>query len=484
MIAVIIIIGAILVLQNPFAPPAVEFVSPEEGTGVGKKLPSFSLQSPEGNEVPLSDFKGQNLIINAWAAWCPFCIAEMPDLQAAADEHDDVTVLFVHRTKTEPFSVGQPFLEDFEAEGTPITDPILLDPDDSFYSTFFGLGMPVSLFVNKEGVIKFKKVGPMDVNEIRDNIEKYFRATSSGGAPPPSGDEIQTLADGTKFIIHPSKFLSGGPPKGGIGVPIGIPAIAEDQVKLISVAEANEWLPDEELGLGIVHKGEARFYPFRILVSHEIANDNIQGDPVLITYCPLCFTGISFIREIDGEAVQFGVSGKLINSELVMYDQKTSSYWPQTLGKAVVGPLTGTVLQKLPTDTVKWGNWKQAHPDTFVLSRDTGFFNNYNGFNPYGEDGNFLSIGLQFPLEHRDNRLPDQEVVYGIEVDGNFKAYTKADMEKLGTVEDTLGGKSVRVEFDQELESAKAFVEEEPIIVETLFWFAWAAFHPDTELYA
>jgi len=174
-IAVIIIIGAILALQNPFAPPAVEFVSPEEGTGVGKKLPSFSLQDTQGNEVPLSDFKGQNLIINAWAAWCPFCIAEMPDLQAAADEHDDVTVLFVHRTKTEPFSVGQPFLEDFDSQGTPITDPILLDSGDSFYSTFFGLGMPVSLFVDKQGVIKFKKVGPMDLNEIRDNIQKYFK---------------------------------------------------------------------------------------------------------------------------------------------------------------------------------------------------------------------------------------------------------------------------------------------------------------------
>lgn len=289
-------------------------------------------------------------------------------------------------------------------------------------------------------------------------------------------DEIKTLPDGTKFIVHPDKFLSGGPPKDGI------PSI--DNPKFITPEEA-DWLPDDELGLGIVHKGEARFYPFRILVSHEIVNDFIQGDPILITYCPLCFTGIAFISELDGEAVEFGVSGKLYNSELVMYDRKTDSYWPQTLGKAVLGPSTGTVLKKLVSDTVLWGDWKKVNPETKVLSRKTGFLRPYSGNNPYGEDGNFESIGLQFPLQNEDSRLREYEVVYGIGINDAFKAYKKSDLASIGSIDDTIGGQDIKITFDNNLKSARAFDQDgEPIIVETLFWFAWAAFHPDTELFA
>lgn len=299
--------------------------------------------------------------------------------------------------------------------------------------------------------------------------------TTKSGIVKTTDSEIKTLPDGTKYIIHPSKFLSGGPGKDGI------PSI--DNPKFISAEEA-DWLPEEELGLGIVHKGEARFYPFRILVNHEIANDFIQGDPILITYCPLCFTGIAFLSELDGEAVEFGVSGKLYNSELIMYDRKTDSYWPQTLGKAVLGPLTGTVLKKLVSDTVLWGDWKKVHPDTKVLSRKTGFFRAYSGSNPYGENGNFESIRLQFPLENYDSRLKDNEIVYGIELNNAFKAYKKSDLAKLGSIEDTVGGEKIIITFDKDLKSARAEKESgEEIIVETLFWFAWAAFYPDTELF-
>lgn len=470
-VAVVFII-VVIVLANPFASRSIP-TSAEEGVTVGKKMPSFSLKDSEGNEVSLSSLEGQNLIINAWAAWCPFCINEMPDLQEAANGNKDVTVVFIHRTATEPFSAGEKFLKEFREKGTPITDPILLDPNDSFYSTFFGLGMPVSIFVDKSGIIKFKKIGPMDVQEVNDKIKEHF-GSGEGGSPSGGNDEIKTLPDGTKYIISPDLFLSGGPGKDGI------PSI--DNPKFISAAEA-DWLPDEEFGLGIVHKGEARFYPFRILVSHEIVNDFIQGDPVLVTYCPLCFTGISFLSEIDGEAVEFGVSGKLFNSELVMYDRKTDSYWPQSLGKAVVGPSTGKTIKKLPTDTVKWGSWKSVHPETKVLSRDTGFlFRFYDGSNPYGAAGDFTSIGVRFPLQNEDNRLPKNTIVYGIEVNGSFKAYSQKDVEAAGTINDELAGQEVTIEWDSDLGSAKATAQE-PLVVETLFWFAWAAFHPDTDVF-
>src|SRR3989338_7669133 len=227
-----------------------------------------------------------------------------------------------------------------------------------------------------------------------------------------------------------------------------------------------------------------RFYPFRILVCHEIVNDFIQNDPILVTYCPLCFTGIGFIREIDNETVEFGVSGKLYNSELVMYDRKTDSYWPQTLGKAVLGPSIGKTIKKIPTDTVKWGDWKKVHSDTEVLSKDTGFSRNYDGSNPYGEKGDFTDINLQFPIENKDSRLNDYEIVYGIELNGKFKAYKKSDLEQISKIEDAIGEEKIIIEFDKSLKSARAYKDDnEQLTVDTLFWFAWAAFHPETEVY-
>lgn len=473
-VVVLLVVGAIVLLQNPLDRPQVEFVQPGEGTSVGDTVPAFSLHTEDGEAVDVRDFEGQHLLINAWAAWCPFCLAEMPDLQAVSDQHDDVTVLFVHRTRTEDFSAAESFLADFAAEGTPITDPILLDEDDSFYATFFGVGMPVTLFVDKNGVIQFKKVGPMDAQEINDKIEDSFRTTAA--TPIEDADDIQLTPDGTKYLIDLGAFLSGGPPKDGI------PSIDNPQFE--SREAADDWLPDEELGLGIEYKGETRFYPFRILVSHEIVNDDIQGDPILITYCPLCFTGIGFIRELDGRPVEFGVSGKLYNSELVMYDRATDSYWPQSLGKAVVGPSTGKIIEKVPTDTVFWGDWKAVHPDTLVLSRDTGFLRSYSGANPYGEFGNFRDINLRFPLEHDDPRLPAYDVVYGIEVDGMFKAYSQDALSDAGVIDDELAGVPVTVTWDADLKSARATADGDLLVVETLFWFAWAAFHPDTEVHS
>ena len=332
-------------------------------------------------------------------------------------------------------------------------------------------------------------------------------------------EEIKTLPDGTKYLIHPNEFLSGGPGKGGIGFPGGIPSLVDPD--FVSAEEA-DYLPDEELVLGLVWKGEARAYPFRILVWHEIANDVIQGDPLLVTWCPLCFTGVAFIGEVEGKRELFGVSGKLINSELVMYDKTTESYWPQSLGKAVVGPRTGMKLKKIPIDVARWGDWKRAHPDTKVMSEKTGFLRNY-GRNPYGRAGDFSDIGFRIGVSVVDPRLPAQIIVHGIELDGSFKAYRDIDVRENKVINDVVGGKAVVVLLHPDIGGPRVFVREvngqmltfelieeefvdketktiwdadgmavegqlegtqlEQIVHEPAFWFAWAAFHPDTELY-
>jgi hypothetical protein len=331
-------------------------------------------------------------------------------------------------------------------------------------------------------------------------------------------EEIKTTRDGTKYLVNPREFRSGGPGLGGIGRDKGIPALLDPP---LVTAEEADYLSDDELVLGLVWEGEARAYPYQILIWHEIVNDIIQGHPLLVTYCPLCFTGVAFDALVDGKRELFGVSGKLYNSELVMYDKKTESYWPQSLGKAVVGERTGTVLEKYPIDVARWGDWKRAHPDTKVVSQQTGFRRSYGG-NPYGDAGDFTDIGFRLGVNNPDPRLPEQTIVYGVEVDGSFTAYTDSVVREQLVINDVIGIKNVVVFFDSELGGPRVYFSEvdgevltfsfydgfvdesgsewdsdglavagefegtqlERVVHEPIFWFAWGAFHPDTQLYS
>lgn len=284
---------------------------------------------------------------------------------------------------------------------------------------------------------------------------------------------IKFTAQGVKYIIDPDKIIPGGPPKDGI------PSI--DHPKFVSVEEADKWIKDNELVLAIAYKGVKRVYPLQIMVWHEIVNDKIAGDPILITYCPLCGSGIAYERKINAEEVEFGTSGKLYNSNLVMYERKTDTYWTQIDGLAVVGELTGTRLTPISIDTFVWRDWKKENTDSQVLSQDTGFKRSY-GKDPYGSY--YEDSYLFFPVEKRDDRIHPKTVVFGIQVNGVFKAYKEEDLKKLKIIEDTVNGVKIKVERDDAgaVKITNVGTGEE-IIKERDFWFAWYAFHPDTQLW-
>ena len=165
-----------------------------------------------------------------------------------------------------------------------------------------------------------------------------------------------------------------------------------------------------------------------------------------------------------------------------MYDRKTDSYWTQIGGQAIVGELAGDKLTPFPSDTVIWGEWKKEHPDSEVLSRETDFTRSY-GRDPYGdyyEDGS-----VWFPLENDDDRLHPKTVIFGIEVNGVRKAYREEDLKELETIEDNISGIRVRLTRDNagivkviNLDTGEEIVEERE------FWFSWAAFFPETEIYS
>jgi len=289
------------------------------------------------------------------------------------------------------------------------------------------------------------------------------------------------IKNGKKYILDPDKIRGGGPGKGGIGVDRGIPALDETNIKYVSVENADKWIEDNELVLAIIHNGIKRVYPLQIIVWHEIVNDVIGGDPIAITYCPLCGSGIAYYRVINGEVVKLGTSGKLYNTNLVMYDDLTDTYWQQIDGKAIVGELAGFELKELSIDTVVWRDWKINHPDSEVLSQETGISRDY-GRDPYGNY--YEESFLLFPVDNEDNRIHPKTVIFGIEVNGEFKAYQEDDLIQQGTINDKINGVNIKIERDDSgIVKITDLETGEEIIKERDFWFAWYAFHPETELY-
>jgi len=280
------------------------------------------------------------------------------------------------------------------------------------------------------------------------------------------------ITDGVKHSIPLNEILSGGPGKDGI------PSI--DDPKFISVSGA-AFLNDSDPGLGLSVDGESRFYPYRILVWHEIVNDTIAGQPVLVTYCPLCATGIVFERRVDGDTQEFGVSGRLWKSNLLMYNragnEENESLWSQVLGEAVLGVHTGKRLSVIRSDVVRFGDWKKAHPNTKVLSEDTGAARNY-GRDPYGDY--YSSESVSFGATFNDTRLHPKALVHGVEIDGQYKAYH--DDALSGTVTDMFAGQNIVINKIASGEITFT-ANGEPLPSIPGFWFSWLAVHPETELF-
>lgn len=198
-------------------------------------------------------------------------------------------------------------------------------------------------------------------------------STASMADPRPKSWE-NWKTDFTKTNIDVSAIISGGPPKDGI------PAV--DKPKHISIEQANSQLDDREPVIGIEIGGEAVAYPLGVLMRHEIANDVIGGKPVLVTYCPLCNSAIVFDAMIDGKRHDFGTTGRLRNSDLVMYDRQTETWWQQFTGKALIGEYLGRELVAIPSRVESYANFKKRFPGGKVMAGASGSLANYS-VNPY-----------------------------------------------------------------------------------------------------
>ena len=218
-----------------------------------------------------------------------------------------------------------------------------------------------------------------------------------------------------------------------------IPAIfAEDDLFVDAEIGNQEWV-DEELVIGVVINDDARAYPIRLLSNHEIVNDNVGGEPVIITWCPLCFTAIVFDRVVDGLELTFGVSGYLYYNNLVMYDHRSNTLWSQVAGQGIRGAYRGEQLEVRPSLMTSWGEWQAAYPETKVLSAFALGTNAEDVFDPYSGYYTTGSAGVTGWTNPND-LLPAKELVVGLVIGQESRAYPLAFIREVGLVEDELGG--------------------------------------------
>ena len=219
-----------------------------------------------------------------------------------------------------------------------------------------------------------------------------------------------------------------------------------------------DWLEDGDLVIGYTGESGAAFaYPHKILNFHEIVNEVIDGVPVLISYCPLCRSGVVYDRRLNGRELIFGNTSALFESDLVMFDWQTNSYWWQVPGRAIVGALAGQQLTPLPSETMTWASWKALYPETVVLSRRTGYIRPYER-DPFEGLAAMIDRGRTvFPTsKFTDTQLNPGAEVLGVVVDGEHRVYP---LERLGTaaINDEIGGRAVAIFIDHQRRSGVAY---------------------------
>jgi hypothetical protein len=338
---------------------------------------------------------------------------------------------------------------------------------------------------------------------------KFGCSTAASASTEPPEEGPPTIDDRLPLPSCPDVLME-SVQSGGVGKD-DIPSI--DDPTTIDAATAAEQLSLSAKSpvFGVVRDGVARAYPQFVLVHHEIVNDVLAGDPILVTYCPLTGTAQGFER---GDT-EFGVSGRLLNSNLIMYDRATDSWWPQMLATAIDGPHTGVTLQEFSVTWTTWERWRKAHPETTVLSDETGFVRNYgSGGDPYGsytpKRGHYANKRLIFPpyAGEEEQTLHPKAVVIGARSTEATLAVTKERLREAGAIETTIDETTYLAVHDPDLDTGYIYrktgaesivVDDSNVLVDQesydpdslpydrllrydAMWFAWHGYYPWTAL--
>lgn len=332
--------------------------------------------------------------------------------------------------------------------------------------------------------------------------------SSADGSTSVADGAVPTAEETLKLSMDPGEFeslaVSGGPPKDGI------PSI--DDPSFVGPDDADFLDPGDPV-FGVARNGTVKAYPQKILVQHEIVNDRLNDLPVAVTYCPLTGTVQGFER---GETT-FGVSGRLINNNLVMYDRATEAWWPQILATSIPGPWNAdpetNSLREFRLVWTSWTQWQDLHPDTQVLSPETGFAKNY-GRDPYGSynppNGYYDNENTLFGTLEEDDRFSRKRVFMGARTADGAVTFDKSTLLEEQVMTGELGETPVVAVADQRLNTGHVHLnpDERTVTVDggtvlvgdssyepddlpltgihtfDAMWFAWHGYYPDTNVYA
>lgn len=287
--------------------------------------------------------------------------------------------------------------------------------------------------------------------------------------------------DFTQTTVDLGEIMDGGPRRDGI------PPI--DNPSFVPVSEIDHLDPLDPV-MSFTHNGETRAYPLRVMTFHEIVNDEVGGHPVSVTYCPLCNAAIVFDRNVDGEILDFGTTGKLRRSDLVMYDRQTDSWWQQFSGESIAGSYAGTELTMLPSQLVSWERFAEANPDAMVLEDPTNFRRPY-GMNPYrGYDT--LAQPFLYDGPFPDGIAPLQRVVMVRHGETEFAvstaklaadgSYAQDGIEVTFAAGQASALDSEVIAQGRDVGNITVMKDGEPVVHDVTFAFVVHAFEPDLEI--
>jgi hypothetical protein len=303
--------------------------------------------------------------------------------------------------------------------------------------------------------------------------------------------KISNHFDINNLTLSEEMILSGGPGKDGLASlrttqtkrpADNDPSLheADSSAPIIPISESNI-LPPTARVVGVTVNNESRAYPIPILNYHEAVNDELGGVPICVVFCPLCDSVTVVDRRIDGHVLEFGISGHLANSNVLLYDRKDHALWSQVKLEAISGPYAGRSLKHLNNwEITTLAKWKQSHPKSTILSTKTGNVRSYMR-NPYMDY--FRDDMLMFEVEPQDNRMPRKTRVIGIRLGDTTRAYVVDEIRNRGGfIEDTIGGQPLRLEADATTNTVRIVQAPADAQVVHTFWFAWFAFHPQTQV--
>ena len=283
--------------------------------------------------------------------------------------------------------------------------------------------------------------------------------------------------DLTDALVPVDEIRKGGPPRDGI------PAIHYPN---FVTADDVGYLTADDRVIGVEIDNQARAYPIKVLTRHEVVNDVIGDQHFVVTYCPLCGTGMVFATNMTGTdaALVFGVSGLLYNSDVLLYDYQTESLWSQIMSKAITGKMKGLALPQLTALHTTWSDWRTRHPETEVLDIEWNALRIYN-VNPY--KGYTKTRKLMFPVDEKsDLDIHPKERVLGVSINGERKAYPFSALRENDTtiLQDSIDGTLYNIHWDKAAETAWVTDRDGNLVVSTIgYWFAWYAFFPATSVW-